>query len=47
VGRGGQRVQDSADLRVEVLDHAVVLGELIADHVLRPRPGREVLVARQ
>ena len=42
---GFERGEDAADLGVEVLDHRVVFGELVADHLLGARPRAEVFVA--
>ena len=42
---GFERGEEAADLGVEVLDHRVVFGELVADHRLGARPGAEVFVA--
>ena len=36
--------ENAADLAVEVRDHPVILGQLIANDVLGSRPGRQVLV---
>ena len=40
-----QRREDPPDLLVQVRDQAVVLGQLVANHRLGPRPGGQVLVA--
>ena len=42
---GFERGEEAADLGVEVLDHCVVFGELVADHRFGARPGTEVFVA--
>ena len=42
---GFERGEEAADLGVEVLDHRVVFGELVADHRLGAGPGAEVFVA--
>ncbi len=40
-----QRIEDAADLRVEERDRGVIVGEMLADDLGRPRPGRQSLVA--
>ena len=41
---GREGIEDAADLGVEVLDRRVVIGEVLADHPGRSRPGGEPLV---